>query len=116
MGAGNINIGPVEEKPVERENQRLPPTSKTTTSRSPPAPVKRKPIVSTFRQPGGESLLASNRQPSFRQPVSRQPVSRQPVSRQPVSRQPASRQPVSQQPLEARKPEVKVTTAPPAGP
>jgi len=105
-----------EEKPVERENQRLPPTSKTTTSRSPPAPVKRKPIVSTFRQPGGESLLASNRQPSFRQPVSRQPVSRQPVSRQPVSRQPASRQPVSQQPLEARKPEVKVTTAPPAGP
>jgi len=46
--AGNINIGPVEEKPVERVNQRLPPTTKTTTSRSPPAPVKRKPIVSTF--------------------------------------------------------------------
>merc|ERR1719347_588282 len=114
--AGNINIGPVEEKPVERVNQRLPPTTKTTTSRSPPAPVKRKPIVSTFRQPGGESLLASNRQPSSRQPVSRQPVSRQPVSGQPVSRQPVSRQPVSRQSLQARKPEVKVTTAPPAGP
>merc|ERR1711974_269497 len=50
--AGNINIGPVETKPVERENQRLRPTPKKTTSRSPPAPVKRKPIVSTFRQPG----------------------------------------------------------------
>merc|ERR1711936_836235 len=63
--AGNINIGPVETKPVERENQRLPPTPKTTTSRSPPVPVKRKPVVSTFRQPGGGSL---------RQPVqSRQP-------------------------------------------
>merc|ERR1712088_134519 len=63
--AGNINIGPVETKPVERENQRLPPTPKTTTSRSLPVPVKRKPVVSTFRQPGGGSL---------RQPVqSRQP-------------------------------------------
>merc|ERR1711974_291388 len=60
--AGNINIGPVETKPVERENQRLRPTPKTTTSRSPPAPVKRKPIVSTFRQP------VQPRQPDSRQP------------------------------------------------
>merc|ERR1711974_115256 len=64
-----------------------------TTSRSPPAPVKRKPIVSTFRQPGGGSLLASNRRP--------EPSSRQPVQ----ARQPDSRQP-----------ETIVTAAPPAGP
>merc|ERR1712130_403995 len=70
--AGNINIGPVETKPVEREKQRLPPVPKTTTSRSPPAPVNRKPIVSTFRQPGGGALLASNRRP---EPSSRQPDS-----------------------------------------
>merc|ERR1712130_602439 len=85
--AGNINIGPVETKPVEREKQRLPPAPKTTTSRSPPAPVKRKPIVSTFRQPGGGAILASNRHP------------------EPSSRQPDSRQP-----------EATVTVAPPAGP
>jgi len=54
--AGNINIGPV----VERE--RLTPTPKTTT-RDPPVSVKRKPIVSTFRQPGGESRIANTRQP-----------------------------------------------------
>merc|ERR1711974_580674 len=75
------------------ENQRLRPTPKTTTSRSPPAPVKRKPIVSTFRQPGGGSLLASNRRP--------EPSSRQPVQ----ARQPAVRQPGPT-----------VTAAPPAGP
>merc|ERR1719249_242761 len=56
--AGNINIGPVETKPVEREKQRLPPAPKTTTSRSPPAPVKRKPIVSTFRQPEATVTVA----------------------------------------------------------
>merc|ERR1712032_231018 len=49
--AGNINIGPVETKPAEQENQIFSPTPKTTTYRSPPASVKRKPIVSTFRQP-----------------------------------------------------------------
>jgi len=94
--AGNINIGPVETKPVERESQRLPPTAKTSTSRSPPAPIKRKPVVSTFRQPG------SNRQPSTRQPV-------QTSSRQPV-------QTAFRQPVQPRQPEAKVTTAPPAGP
>merc|ERR1711936_1296433 len=67
------------------------PTPQTTTYRSPPASVKRKPIVSTFRQPGGGSLLASDRQPDSRQPV--QP------------RQPDPRQP-----------EAIVTAAPPAGP
>jgi len=91
--AGNINIGPVETKPVERENQRLRPTPKTTTSRSPPAPVKRKPIVSTFRQPGGGSLLASNRRP-----------------------EPSSRQPVQPRQPDSRQPETTVTAAPPAGP
>merc|ERR1711934_1033408 len=91
--AGNINIGPVETKPVERESQRLPPTPTptptTSTSRSPPAPVKRKPVVSTFRQPGGGSPLASNRQPI---------------------------QTSSRKPFQPRQPEAKVTTAPRAGP
>merc|ERR1711974_568983 len=51
------------------------------------------PIVSTFRQPGGGSLLESNRRP--------EPSSRQPVQ----ARQPAVRQPGPT-----------VTAAPPAGP
>merc|ERR1719500_2381568 len=94
--AGNINIGPVETKPVERESQRLPPTptptpttSTSSLHRSPPAPVKRKPVVSTFRQPGGGSPLASNRQPV---------------------------QTSSRKPFQPRQPEAKVTTAPRAGP
>ena len=75
--------------------------------RSPPAPVKRKPVVSTFRckqrmkqygreskrwhcrQPGGGSPLASNRQPV---------------------------QTSSRKPFQPRQPEAKVTTAPRAGP
>jgi len=117
--AGNINIGPVETKPAEQENQIFSPTPKTTTYRSPPASVKRKPIVSTFRQPGGGSLLASDRQPDSKQPVQpRQPDSRQPVQpRQPDSRQPVQpRQPDSRQPVQPRQPEAIVTAAPPAGP
>jgi len=72
--AGNINIGPVETKPVEKQRLPLtPPRPPTTTTRSPPAPVQRKPIVSTFRQPGSAGSLSRPTESQPRAPVTRPP-------------------------------------------